>query len=361
MPRAVTPLALVTLAIVLLAAHEALAQAGGGSSGFGGGNGGGGGGGGGGSSGGGGSGGSGDGGGFGTLVLVGIVLFIVFGAVPLLTRRRRAKARTARDERVSRASLEAAEDDPAFGADTVKPAAAALYRDIQRGWSERDVAALASLLGPDVLVEWRRRLAGFASKGWVNEVQIVRGPEVAYVGLVNREGSAEDRVTVAVTALLHSVVKTGDGTILHRDEDSDKDGEIEVCEYWTLARAGDAWRLVSIEQEAGGRPPPRRADRRRAVVRRRAAGRRVARRARRRRRGAAGRRRDRARQRRVRRDRARAGAGPVARRPPLRARRARRHRPPRRRGVGRGRRRRRRRAAGGRHARGGARAAVPAR
>ncbi len=252
MPRAVTPLALVTLAIVLLAAHEALAQAGGGSSGFGGGNGGGGGGGGGGSSGGGGSGGSGDGGGFGTLVLVGIVLFIVFGAVPLLTRRRRAKARTARDERVSRASLEAAEDDPAFGADTVKPAAAALYRDIQRGWSERDVAALASLLGPDVLVEWRRRLAGFASKGWVNEVQIVRGPEVAYVGLVNREGSAEDRVTVAVTALLHSVVKTGDGTILHRDEDSDKDGEIEVCEYWTLARAGDAWRLVSIEQEQEG-------------------------------------------------------------------------------------------------------------
>ena len=246
MRRAARPLLPLTLVLMALTAPEALAQAGGGSSGFGGGGGGGGGFGGGGSS------GSGDGGGFGGLLLVLFVFFVAFGVVPVVRRRRRAKARRARDADVTRASLEAAEDDPAFAADAVKPAAAALYRDIQQAWSRRDVAALAGMLGPDLLVEWRRRLADFDEKGWVNEVQIRRGPGVDYVGLVNRERDEEDRVTVAVTASLHSVVRTSDGTILHRDADADKDGEIEVCEYWTLARAGGAWRLVSIEQEQEG-------------------------------------------------------------------------------------------------------------
>lgn len=247
MRRALTPFVLVAVALLALTAPDALAQAGGGSSGFGGGGGGGGGG-----FGGGGSSGSGDGGGFAGIVLLLLVFFVAFGVVPAVGRRRRARARRERDAKVSRASLEAAEDDPAFAADAVKPAAAALYRDVQRAWSERDDAALAQRLGPDLLVEWRRRLADFEHKGWVNEVQIVRGPDVAYVGLVNRAGDEQDRVTVTLNATLHSVVKTRDGTILHRDEDTDKDGEIEVCEYWTLAREGGAWRLHSIEQEQEG-------------------------------------------------------------------------------------------------------------
>jgi predicted lipid-binding transport protein (Tim44 family) len=165
---------------------------------------------------------------------------------------RRAKARAARDVRVTTASAEAAEDDPAFAALAVKASAGALYVDVQRAWSERDDGALARMLGPDLLVEWRRRLADFEHKGWVNEVSIRDGPKVEYVGLVNREGAVEDRVTVSITATLHSVVRTTDGDIITRDEDDDADGELDVCEYWTLARDGDAWRLISIEQEAEG-------------------------------------------------------------------------------------------------------------
>lgn len=238
--------------LVLLAAAQALAQAGGGSSGF---SGGGGGGGGGGFSGGSGSSGSGDGGGGGFFVIFIIAgLFFFTLGVPLLRKRARARKRAARDARVSTASAEAAEDDPVFAAAVVKSAAATLYCDVQQAWSARDDDALARMLGPDLLVEWRRRLADFAAKGWANEVSVLRGPEVEYIGLVNREGVAEDRVTVTVSATLHSVVKTADGTILHRDEDTDKDGEIEVCEYWTLARdgGGHGWRLVSIEQEEEG-------------------------------------------------------------------------------------------------------------
>ena len=239
----------VALAALALLAPDALAQAGGGSSGFSGG----GGGGGGGFSGGGGSGGSGSGGGGGGVfaLIIFFVVIVVF-VVPAVTVRRRRHARAARDVRVSTASAEAAEDDPAFAAVAVKSDAAALYVAIQQAWSERDDAALERMLGADLLVEWRRRLADFAAKGWVNEVTVRRGPGVEYVGLVNREGSAEDRVTVTVSAKLHSVVRTSDGATITRDGDKNADGEIEVCEYWTLRRDGDRWRLESIEQEAEG-------------------------------------------------------------------------------------------------------------
>ena len=240
----------VALAALALLAPDALAQAGGGSSGF---SGGGGGGGGGGFSGGGGSGGSGSGGGGGgvfALIIFFVVIFVF--VVPAVTVRRRRRARAARDVRVSTASAEAAQDDPAFAAAAVKSEAAALYVAIQQAWSERDDAALQRMLGADLLVEWRRRLADFAAKGWVNEVIVRRGPEVEYVGLVNREGSAEDRVTVTVSAKLHSVVHTSAGATITRDNDKNSDGEIEVCEYWTLGRDGDRWRLESIEQEAEG-------------------------------------------------------------------------------------------------------------
>jgi predicted lipid-binding transport protein (Tim44 family) len=247
-----------SVVLVLLATAQAFAQAGGGSSRFSGGDGGGGyrGGGyhgGGGDYGGGSSGADGGVGGVLVILLIAALLLVALG-VPLLRKRARTRGRAARDARVSTASAEAAEDDPVFAAAVVKSAAAKLYCDIQRAWSERDDAALARMLGPDLLREWRRRLADFAVKGWVNEVSVLRGPEVEYVGLVNREGSAEDRVTVAISATLHSVVETAGGRIIHRDDDADQGGDIEVCEYWTLARTDDdhGWRLVSIEQEPEG-------------------------------------------------------------------------------------------------------------
>ena len=262
----------VAIAALGLLAPIVLAQAGGGSSGFGGGGGAGGGGGGGGGFGGGsgGTGGSSDDDGETTIfdVLLFLVVAAFFFGIPTWLRQRtragkerwtfarmRRKYRDARRERdrqVTLASLAAAEDDPAFAAALVKPQAASLYTDIQRAWSERDDAALERMLGPDLLAEWRRRLADFARKGWVNEVAITRGPDVEYIGLVNREGDAKDRVTVAISAQLHSVVRTDGGEIINRDVDRDRDGKIEVCEYWTLARNGDGWRLDSIQQEMEG-------------------------------------------------------------------------------------------------------------
>src|SRR3954468_17912323 len=184
---------------------DLLAAAGGGSGGYGGG----GGGGGGGFGGGGGSGGSGDMPGWlWILIIAGAFLF--FGLSALSTWRY-ARRRRARMAKVALAAAEAREDDPDFDPETVQNAAAALFVEIQRRWTEREVDGLTELVRAALTVEWRRRLDDFAAKGWHNIVTVEDGPEIEYAGLVNRAGEEEDRVVVRVSATLEDYVEDGDG------------------------------------------------------------------------------------------------------------------------------------------------------
>jgi predicted lipid-binding transport protein (Tim44 family) len=224
---------------------SAFAQAGSGSSGFGGG---GGGGGGGGFSGGGGSG-SGSGNPIVVLIFFGVFgLFLVWFAIR--SWRYRVKVRE-RDRRVRTASAEAATDDPYFAASELEGHARGLFVACQEAWDARDVAQLSGLVGDDLLVEWRRRLDDFGRKGWHNRVSVLAPPQIEYVGLVNREDDTEDRAVVRITAALRAFVVDGSGQKILRS--GAKSENVTVCEYWTLARAGDAaWRVVSIEQQAEG-------------------------------------------------------------------------------------------------------------
>jgi predicted lipid-binding transport protein (Tim44 family) len=221
-----------------------LAQAGSGSGGFGGGGGGGGGGGFG------GGGGSGSGGGD---PVVAIVVFGLFGLVVvyLLIRaaRYRRKVRE-RDRRVRTASAEAAEDDGYFAADELEHNAAALFMAAQMAWDARDRQALATLVGPDLLVEWNRRLDDFDRKHWHNRVQVMGEPDVRYVGITNREDDTEDRAVVRITAKLRAFVEDARGNHIMRK--ADKDEYMTLQEYWTLARRNGQWMVQSIEQQTEG-------------------------------------------------------------------------------------------------------------
>ncbi|MDX8151036.1 TIM44-like domain-containing protein [Patulibacter brassicae] len=226
-----------------------LAQAGGGSSGF---SSGGGGGGGGFSS----SGGSGTGGGSlgagGVVLIVGFL--VVLGLVALLqarARRQRAAARTARDERTRAAAAEAAADDEDFDAEGLAAAAGELFTAVQRAWDDRDRDAMARLLGPDLLEEWRRRLDDFDRKRWHSRVRVTATPEVRLVGLVNRAADADDRVVAFVSADIESWVVQPGGRKLYRDGADSPEMRLE--QYWTLGKRGDDWILLSIEEEAEGR------------------------------------------------------------------------------------------------------------
>jgi predicted lipid-binding transport protein (Tim44 family) len=228
-----------------------LAAAGGGSHGFGGGGGGGGFGGGGGGGGGGvGYGGGGWGGTVATVMLIVLIVVIVVMST-LVGRHRYTKARRARARATHLAAAEAATDDEDFDPDTVHAAATELFVEVQRRWTARDHDGLADLVGPDLLVEWRRRLDDFERRGWHNQVTCQGTPSIEYLGLVNRAGEDDDRVVVRIEALLEDfVVGPGGQVILH---DGRQSARTVLREWWTLKPPGDRWRVVSIEQEAEGR------------------------------------------------------------------------------------------------------------
>src|SRR5687767_9333122 len=191
-----------------------IAQAGGGSSGFGGG------GGGGGFSGGGGSSGSGEGDPIVAAVVFGLFgIFLLYLFIHSVRYRRKLRER---DKRVRTASAEAAEDDAYFASDELERHAVALFRAAQTAWDARDRAALARLVGPDLLVEWNRRLDDFDSKGWHNRVEVLGDPAVLYVGLVNREDDTEDRAVVRVDAKLRAYVLDSNGDKVMRKGEKDE-------------------------------------------------------------------------------------------------------------------------------------------
>jgi predicted lipid-binding transport protein (Tim44 family) len=218
------------------------AAAGGGSAGYGGGGGGG--------FSGGGSGGTGAGGGSPWTLVVVIAIFAVILIVGAIGQARYRRRRRERVRRVELAAAEAADDDVLFAADAVTVAAAGLFRSIQAAWTADDRATLERLVGSDLLVEWRRRLDDFAAKGWRNVVEVVGDPVVEYVGLVNREADADDRVVVRVEAQLRDYVTGPGGRRILRN--GEKSAATTLCEYWTLAKRDGQWTLQSIEQQAEG-------------------------------------------------------------------------------------------------------------
>jgi len=267
-------LALWLLLVAMLPA-AAIARGGGGSGGFGGGGGGRGGGGGGGGGGfyygGGGSGGGGGSAALAVAIVVGIIVLYV--VIYFFVQRQRqstrsstegsiqrygAKRRKARERQVELAAAEAAEADAAFASKRVHAEAEKLFRDIQTAWDQEDRARLAQLIGPELLIEWIRRLDNFKAKGWHNQVE-VRGPvQVQYVGLVNREGDEEDRVVVRIEATLLDVVITNHGR--HIKQAGASTEVSRMAEYWTLEKPpgenktpqSPEWILHSIEQDKEG-------------------------------------------------------------------------------------------------------------
>ncbi len=254
-------LAAVAVALAALAlAPEAFAAAGGGSAGYGGG----------------GGGGGGHGSGFaiylllqllfriallghglGALFLIALALLYFFftRVVPHAKSSSgsgpRARRRTAkRERRVELAAAVAAEEDPAFAPDAVRANATALFKQIQAAWSRGDRAALSRMVGPDLLVEWERRLDDLARRGWDNHVEVLGEPTVEYVGL-NHRGDASDSVTVRIEAKVRDYVTDRYGNHMHR---AGRLSEIvRLREFWTLQQNSHGrWILTSIEQGAEG-------------------------------------------------------------------------------------------------------------
>jgi predicted lipid-binding transport protein (Tim44 family) len=182
------------------------------------------------------------------LVVFGLFgVFLLYLAIHTVRYRRKLRER---DRTVRTASAEAAEDDAYFASDELERHAVALFRAAQMAWDARDRQGLARLVGPDLLVEWKRRLDDFDRKGWHNRVEVLEDPTVLYVGITNREDDDEDRAVVRIEAKLKAYVVDRAGAKVMRA--GEKDELVTVTEYWTLARRDGAWMVHSIEQRAEG-------------------------------------------------------------------------------------------------------------
>ena len=260
----------------ITAPNPTIGAAGGGSGGFGGGGGGGGGFGGGGG-GGGGFGGGGGGGGtfvvtsdpraffFGLMLIAAFFVVIwIMGEIAKRGQRRVAtwsrqyakwrddateRTRKLRDKQVPPAARKAAEDDSYFASEQVTSAADKLFRDIQAAWDGRDQGSLNRMVGPDLMIEWGRRLDDFDARGWHNRIDVKR-LDVEYVGLTNRADDADDRMVVRVAALMDDYVIDQYGRFIAHSGNPSK--EAHLREYWTLANRSGQWTLVSIEQDVEG-------------------------------------------------------------------------------------------------------------
>jgi predicted lipid-binding transport protein (Tim44 family) len=261
-------IALSVVLVVLLAAPIAFGAAGGGSAGFSGGDGGGGGGGGGGN--------AfvlfllfrvlfdialiGHGLGFLVLLALAAVWWIYTRGFPMGMRywaarssQGRSYRRTTRkrERRVELAAAEAADENPIFGPQAVRTAAAQLFTDIQLAWSADDRITLRGLITPALLVEWERRLDDFERKGWRNVVEPTGEPTVEYVGIRRREhGDDGDRVIVRIEAKLRDYVIDRGGRHIKREGRVTE--SVRMREYWTLELRGEHWVLASIESGAEG-------------------------------------------------------------------------------------------------------------
>jgi predicted lipid-binding transport protein (Tim44 family) len=265
--RRLVLVALAALFLALILAPGALAAAGGGSSGF--------------SGGGGGEGGGGHGSGFalfilirllidiavlghglGALVLIGLGLLYLFitRIVPKLqawwaeraAQRSGGRHKTSkRERRVELAAAEAADEDPDFAPERVRAAAGSLFLDIERAWDAGDRLAMRSLVAPDLLVEWERRLDDFDARGWHNHIEPIGEPVVEYVGLRRTGDEATDHVVVRIDARVKDYVVDRYGRRIKRTGSL---GEVtRVREFWTLQKRGGRWTLASIEVGGEGK------------------------------------------------------------------------------------------------------------
>ncbi len=143
----------------------------------------------------------------------------------------------------------AALTDPHFGPAHVRDGSAALFREVQTAWSDRDRARLRDLVAPDLMSLWDEHLDDFAAKGWVNHVE-VHSVGIEYVGLINHRDPRTDRVVVRISAHMDDYVTDAGGTVIPHNGNPGRESWLR--EYWTLAPLGAGWQLVLIEQDEEG-------------------------------------------------------------------------------------------------------------
>ena len=202
--------------------------------------------------------------GLGALVLIALVIAVVhvhedgpagtrlLVGAPAQPDGPRAASTAQRQRRVELAAAEAAEDDPAFAPDVVKPAAARAVHPDPDGLGRRrpPAARRARRAGPAGRVGAAARRFQTARAGATGSSRSAT-PTVEYVGLDQRGAMTSDRVVVRIEAKLRDYVEDRNGKHIKRDGQLTRDrAPTRVLDARAGAATAGSW--LSIEQGAEG-------------------------------------------------------------------------------------------------------------
>lgn len=156
-------------------------------------------------------------------------------------RRVRRRGRVRRVESAAARAADAGEKP--LSPELVRVAAEALFRLVVLAWNERDGARLATLLGPELMVEWERRLALALRSKLDERLEIVGDVRVEYVGFTADEGRDDTRAVMLIEAALAK----------HARPRARRQPEPErLCQYWTVSLGDAPSRVLRIEERKEG-------------------------------------------------------------------------------------------------------------
>lgn len=149
----------------------------------------------------------------------------------------------------------AAGDDPVFGREAVRSAAISLYGAVYEALVAGDRWRLASLCDEKLLAYWKSKLDTWERDGRRYRAEVLKGPRVDYIGVMDRPGEEDDWVCLRVRGSLRHYLEDPDGKRRSLPEIPGQK-KVEVDEYWTLGRRDGKWIACQIDTFGPGETNP---------------------------------------------------------------------------------------------------------
>ncbi len=174
-------------------------------------------------------------------ILIGAIAFPAIGVGGRWWLKRRLAG--ARAIRIELATLEAADGESHFETEALEAEAQQLVRSVLMASAARDEDRLRRLVAPGHVAEVRREPGFLDDVQRLPYVEILDGPTLELVNVINREGEAGDRVVIRCRAQVnYPWLMTG----------MPVDYVLNLDEYWTLSRHHERWVVRLRERAADG-------------------------------------------------------------------------------------------------------------
>jgi predicted lipid-binding transport protein (Tim44 family) len=180
-----------------------------------------------------------------TLLGVAIAFGLIKGFLWLLDTPKRRRFR----KRVE-AVAAAAGDHPYFAPQAVLAAAHSLYMAMHEAWNADDRYRMARITSEGLMTDWEAEMSRYAAQGRRYRAELLKGPQLDYVGIGGREGEDADWVVLRVRAKVKEWLEAPDGDRKPLAQGKSMTAHHE--NYWDLSRRNGEWVIYSIRSKEFG-------------------------------------------------------------------------------------------------------------